>query len=146
VKRKKCVQKQFDRTDIVRDGRLPKVNGWKCDLPPFGQKLAVTPPPLDANAKSQLKKSKQNHANGRLLRFHRRHSRLGVQQSGAKRGLKGELSEKCVETEVPVHFKSVRIKLVVCSQGCEETIRFTRKGLGCTKVPIRRSKLKSRVR
>jgi hypothetical protein len=37
-----------------------------------------------------------------------------VQQgSGAKKGLKGGVCEKCLETEVPVDFKSVRIRLMV---------------------------------
>jgi hypothetical protein len=33
VKRKKCAQKEFDRADIVRDGRLPRLPGvWAIEM------------------------------------------------------------------------------------------------------------------
>jgi len=63
------------------------------------------------------------------------------QSSGAQKGLKGRLvSEKCLGTEVPVDCKSVRIRLMVLS-GLQRTICFTRKGLGCIRVPIREIKM-----
>ncbi len=62
------------------------------------------------------------------------------QSSGAKKGLKGGVSQKCLGTEVPVDCKSVRIRLMVLS-GLQRTLCFTRKGLGCIRVPIREIKM-----
>ena len=50
------------------------------------------------------------------------------QGSGAKKELTGGVSEKCLGTEVPVDFKSVRIRLMVPS-GLDEISWLHSEGL-----------------
>ena len=48
----------------------------------------------------------------------------------------GRVSEKCLGTEVPVDCKSARISLMVLPGLRQKSIGFTRKGLGCIRVPL----------
>ena len=54
------------------------------------------------------------------------------------------MSEKCLGTEVPVDYKSVRNRLMV-SQVATKSIYLTRKDFGCIRCPSGRSIWKSRL-